>query len=71
MAHNLDRVLAPSRPKSRWPARALVHQDVGDAAILSFAAWLRDMHAAAEAAGAPHTRFVYRLGVSSEDGKAG
>ena len=66
MAHNLD------QRKGASSVRAPIgHQDVGDAAILSFAAWLRDMHAAAEAAGAPHTRFVYRLGVSSEDGKAG
>ena len=44
--------------------------DVGDAAILSFVAWLQAMHAAGRVHGA-HTRYVYRLGVSSEDGKAG
>ena len=44
--------------------------DVGDAAILSFVAWLRAMHAAGMVHGA-HTRYVYRLGVHSEDGKAG
>lgn len=66
VAHNLDQRKGTSSVHHR-----IGHQGVGDAAILSFAAWLRDMHAAAEAAGTPHPRFVYRLGVSSEDGKAG
>jgi hypothetical protein len=66
VAHNLDQRKGTSSVHHR-----IGHQGVGDAAILSFAAWLRDVHAAAEAAGTPHPRFVYRLGVSSEDGKAG
>ena len=67
VAHNLDRDASSGRGRV---ATRMGGHDVGDAAILSFVAWLQAMHAAGMVHGA-HTRYVYRLGVSSEDGKAG